>query len=237
MALRWERLETLTTPRHFTDHSVWTIPMADKGAQTRERILAAAEPMILQRGFAGTSLDDLLKVTGLTKGAFFHHFRDKGDFARALVERYARNDYTLFERLAAEADASSDDPLEQTLAFLRGFESFVENLRDPIAGCVFAAYTYESLQFDPAIHSFIAQSFRRWAALYEKKFEAVLKRYKPAKPVTARELAETIMSIIEGGFVLSRSYNDGLAVARAARQFRQYVELLFPSPAAKKRKG
>jgi len=199
----------------------------DKGAQTRERILAAAEPMILRRGFAGTSLDDLLKVSGLTKGAFFHHFRDKADFARALVERYARNDYALFERLAAEAEAANVDPLQQVLHFLAAFETFVERLPEPVAGCVFAAYTYESLQFDPAIHAFIAQSFRRWSALYEKKFEAVLALHKPAYPVNPRDLADTIMAIIEGGFILSRSFNDPMMVARLARQFRQYVELLF----------
>jgi TetR/AcrR family transcriptional repressor of nem operon len=210
--------------------------MADKGAQTRERILATAEPMILRQGFAGTSLDDLLKVTGLTKGAFFHHFRDKADFARALVERYARNDYAVFERLAAEAEAASDDPLEQTLHFLKAFERFIEGLPEPVAGCVFAAYTYESLQFDPAIHRFIAQSFRRWSALYEKKFEAVLARYRPAYPVSARELAETVMAIIEGGFILSRSFGDPLIVARLARQFRQYIELLFKSSTRKKRR-
>jgi TetR/AcrR family transcriptional repressor of nem operon len=208
----------------------------DKGAQTRERILATAEPMILRQGFAGTSLDDLLKVSGLTKGAFFHHFRDKADFARALVERYARNDYALFERLAAEAEAASDDPLEQTLHFLKSFEQFIENLREPLAGCVFAAYTYEGLQFDPAIHAFIAQSFRRWSALYERRFEAVLARYSPAIPVTARDLAETIMAIVEGGFILSRSFNDPLVVARLSRQFRQYIELQFRPNAAKRRR-
>jgi TetR/AcrR family transcriptional repressor of nem operon len=208
----------------------------DKGAQTRERILATAEPMILRQGFTGTSLDDLLKVSGLTKGAFFHHFRDKADFAHALVERYARNDYALFERLAAEAEAASDDPLEQTLHFLKSFEQFIENLREPLAGCVFAAYTYEGLQFDPAIHAFIAQSFRRWSALYERRFEAVLARYSPAIPVTARDLAETIMAIVEGGFILSRSFNDPLVVARLSRQFRQYIELQFRPNAAKRRR-
>lgn len=208
----------------------------EKGEQTRERILAAAEPIILRRGFAGTSLDELLKATKLTKGAFFHHFRDKADFARALVERYARNDYDLFAGFAAKAEAASDDPLEQTLLFLKAFEDFVESLREPIAGCVFAAYTYESLQFDHSIHAFIAQSFRRWAALYEKKFEAVLVRHKPARPVTARELAETIMATIEGGFILSRSFNDAGAVVRAARNFRQYIELLFRSATGKRRR-
>jgi len=201
--------------------------MADKGTETRERILAAAEPLVLRRGFTGTSLDDIVKATRLTKGAFFHHFKDKADLARALVERYARNDYELFERFATEAEAASKDPLEQTLHFLKLFEDFIENLPEPIAGCVFAAYTYESLQFEPSIHAFIAQSFRRWSALYEKKFEAVLASVRPARPATARELADTIMAIIEGGFILSRSFNDPIIVARLARQFRQYLELLF----------
>lgn len=205
--------------------------MASKGAETRERILAAAEPLVLHQGFAGTSIEDILKVTGLTKGAFFHHFGGKGELARALVERYARNDYDLFERFAAEADAEHDDPLQQTLHFLKLFEDFIEGLPEPIAGCVFAAYTYESLQFDPSIHSFIAQSFRRWAALYEAKFEAVIARHPPARPATARELADTIMAIIEGGFILQRSFNDPLIVARLSRQFRQYLELLFTKDA------
>jgi len=201
--------------------------MADKGAQTRERILATAEPMVLRQGFAGTSLDDLLKDIGLTKGAFFHHFRDKADFARALVERFAQKDLVLFDRLAAEAEAASDDPLEQTIEFLKLFERFIEELPEPLAGCVLAVYTYESLQFDRSIHTFVKQSFRHWSAQYEKKFEAVLARYTPTVPVNARDLAETIMSIIEGGFILSRSYNDPVIIARLARQFRQYFELLF----------
>ncbi len=205
--------------------------MADKGTETRERILAAAEPLILRRGFTGTSLDDIVKATRLTKGAFFHYFKDKADLARALVERYAHNDFELFERFAAEAEAASNDPLQQTLHFLKLFEDFIENLPEPIVGCLFAAYTHESLQFEPSIHAFIAQSFRRWSALYEKKFEAVLARYRPARPATARELAETIMAIIEGGFILSRSFNDPIIVARLSRQFRQYLELLFAKDA------
>lgn len=201
--------------------------MGTKGAETRERILATAEPLILRQGFAGTSIDDILKATGLTKGAFFHHFAGKNDLAKALVERYARNDYALFEGFATESETASADPLEQCLDFLRRFEDFIENLSEPLAGCVFAAYTYESLQFDPAIHAFIGQSLRRWSALYEKKFEAILARYRPAQTTSARELAEMIVAIVEGGFILSRSYNDPVIVARLSRQFRQYLELLF----------
>lgn len=201
--------------------------MVDKAAHTRERILAAAEPLVLRQGFAGTSLDDILGVAGLTKGAFFHHFKDKSAFARALIERYARNDFAVLDRLSAEAEAAHDDPLEQTLHFIKLWEDFVAGLAEPIIGCLFAAYTYESLQFEPSINAFIAQNLRRWSALYEKRFEAVLARYRPARPTSARELSDTIMAIVEGGFILSLNFNDPLLVTRLSRQFRQYLELLF----------
>jgi TetR/AcrR family transcriptional regulator, transcriptional repressor for nem operon len=201
--------------------------MGAKGEQTRERILAAAEPLVLTRGFVGTSLEDILQATGLTKGAFFNHFKGKAELARALVERYARNDYDLFAGFAAQADSQAADPLEATYIFLRLFETFIEQRAEPLAGCVFAAYTYESQQFDPAIPQFIERSFREWSAIYEAKFAAVLQRYAPRRPVTASALAEMIIAIIEGGFILSRSYNDAKLVARQSRQFRQYLELLF----------
>jgi TetR/AcrR family transcriptional regulator, transcriptional repressor for nem operon len=193
----------------------------------RERILAAAEPLVLGQGFAGTSLDDILKATALTKGAFFHHFKGKADFASALVERYAANHYALFDRLAADAEAHSRDPLDSTMFFLKRFEDFMGALVKPHAGCVFASYTHEHAQFDAPVRAFIAECLKRWSALYEAKFGAVLARYRPRIEVSAAELAEMVVAIIEGGLILSRSFGDSRLVARQARQFRNYLELLF----------
>ena len=201
--------------------------MIDRGAQTRERILAAAEPLVLRQGYAGTSLDDILRATKLTKGAFFHHFKDKSAFARALVERCACNDTSRFERCAAAAEAASDDPLDQALAFLEAMEEFIEQRAKPLNGCMLAACTHEIMQFEPELQAYIGQCFRRWSAVYEKKFEAVLMRYKPAAPVTARDLAEQVIAIFEGALILSRSFNDPALLVRQLRQFRQYFALLF----------
>ena len=103
----------------------------------------------------------------------------------------------------------------------------IEGRTETPAGCVFAAYTYEGQQFDPTIHAFIAKSLKRWSTLYEAKFGLVLACYRPKIAIKAEELAEMIVSIIEGGFILSRSYGDAHLVARQSRQFRNYLELLF----------
>jgi len=206
-----------------------------KGRVTRERILAAAQPMVLRQGFAGTSLDDLLKATSLTKGAFFHHFGGKAEFARALAEHYRGNHLALFEKFAAEADTASEDPLDATLAFLKSFEAFVEARTTPLAGCIYAAYAYQSRQFDSEVQTLVANGLKSWEALYEARFDAILARYKPKAPATAAELAEMIVAIVEGGLILSRSYGDAHLVARQSRQFRNYLGLLFadrePRPA------
>ena len=83
--------------------------MLTKGEQTRERILDAAQCLILERGYAGVSVDQLLSGLGLTKGAFFHHFKNKKDLARSLIQRYSDEGVSLFEENMARAKKLSDD--------------------------------------------------------------------------------------------------------------------------------
>jgi len=201
--------------------------MVGKSENTRERILEAAKAAIMTNGFAGNSIDDIIRSTGLTKGGFFHHFKGKGELARELAEWHARDDLAMFEDWAEKAEAESDDPLEQTSIFLRLFEDYISNSDDPSPGCMYAVYTYESMQFDASVRDFIADILRQWTSIYVRKFQEVLDRHSPAIPVTARQLAEMIVSIIEGGLVLQRAHGDVRVTARQSEQFRNYLELLF----------
>lgn len=219
--------------------------MARRGEDTRERILEAARLLVMENGFAGTSIDDILKATGLTKGAFFHHFKGKAELARELVEWHARQDLVMFEALVAEAEARSDDPLDQAVALLELFEDQISRSRDHSPGCMYAVYTYEAMQFEPSVHDFIADTLRQWTSMYVRKFQEVIDRYPPVMPVTARQLAETYVSIVEGGLVLQRAYGDMRMTARQSQQFRNYLTLLFgearsaarPASSARRRKA
>ncbi|MDJ0900287.1 MAG: TetR/AcrR family transcriptional regulator [Xenococcus sp. MO_188.B8] len=198
-----------------------------KTNSTRERILANAEALTLKQGFAGTSIDKILTATGITKGAFFYHFKSKAELARALVERYWARDYQLFEQLSERADELSNDPLQSMLIFLKLFEEFIEKWEEPPEGCIFASYVYESQQFDEAIGTFIADGFKEWKKLYEDRIEQIMKKYPPQIKIDAGELAEMIMCIIEGGFILSKSLQDAKLIARSVKQFRRYLQLIF----------
>jgi TetR/AcrR family transcriptional repressor of nem operon len=201
--------------------------MAEKGESTRARIVAEAEKLILAQGYAGTTVDDVLAATGLTKGAFFHHFKSKADLARAVVERYAESDFALFERWSAEADASSEDPYTRVVHFLEAFERFLDGLGTPFPGCVFASYTYEARQFGDDVHAYIRTRLKGWMGLYEAKLAALIAARKPREKVTARALAEMIVTLIEGGFVMANAMGDAKWLQRQSEQYRKYLRLLF----------
>lgn len=201
--------------------------MTIRGEATKERILAAAEQLVFERGYAGTSLDEIIEKVGLTKGAFFYHFKSKEDLARAVIERFSKQEVVLFVQWAERATALADDPLQDILLFFKFFEEFVEGIENPLPGCLLASYAYQSGEFSDAINAQVQKELTDWGALYERKFEKLMEWRKPRMAATASELAEAAMCMIEGALLLGRVYKDSKLIVRQSAQFRNYLQLLF----------
>src|SRR5688500_10753086 len=112
--------------------------MPKDGTVNRERILDAAQHLVIENGFAATSLDQVIKVAGTSKGAFFHHFDSKLDLARSLTERYVAADLGQL-RAALGATVSVADPVERVVAFIRYFEDAAEDLMSAQSNCLYVA--------------------------------------------------------------------------------------------------
>lgn len=201
--------------------------MTDENELTRERIMRTAQGLILDKGYAGTSLADIVGALGVTKGAFFHHFASKDDLARALIRRFTERDHSAFDDYARRAEALSDDPVQQALLLVGLLEEALAQRERPVRGCLFAAYVYQQGQFEPEVREFLRATFDGWVRLFETRFDAALRARPPKVPVTARELGEMIVALFEGAIILGRVFEDPKAMARQVRQFRQYLKLLF----------
>lgn len=202
--------------------------MPDRADRTRERILEVAEVLVFAKGFSGTSLSDIVKAANLTKGALFHHFSGKGDLGRALIERYARNDFAILDGFAARAEALADDPLQQILLNIKLFEEWLDGLETPLAGCMYSSFTHQREQFDPETQAFIAEKLDQWSDIYEAVFERVFAMRQPKiDGVTPRDLANLLLSVIQGGLVVGRALDDRHFVVRQLAQLRNYLSLLF----------
>lgn len=80
---------------------------------TREALLAAAREHFVRRGFAATSTPEIVAAAGLTRGALYHHFKDKRELFQALLEQEA-------QAVAREIEAAADGSHSPREALMAG---------------------------------------------------------------------------------------------------------------------
>jgi AcrR family transcriptional regulator len=201
--------------------------MGAKGERTREHVLATAERLILARGYSGTSIDEIINESGLTKGGFFYHFEGKADLAKHMMLRYLDKDMQFFLDLSARAKELVDDPLQQFLLFLKLLAESMVELPDTHPGCLVASFTYEAHQFDDEIKTLNADGVLAWRQLFLQHIQAIAEKYPPKTEQPLEDLADMLSSIIEGGIVMSKVLDDSEALPAQLLQYRNYIRLVF----------
>jgi len=201
--------------------------MPRDGAATRTNIMNAAEALVLNRGFAATSVDSVIAAAGITKGTFFYHFKAKTDLAVALLQRYADADAGHLDADLARAEELSRDPLQQIVILVGLFKEELSGLSEPYPGCLYASYCYESGLFEENTLGLISGAMANWRARLRPKFEAAMAAHPPRFAVTADGLADMLLGLFEGAFILSRTLKDPELVAQQLGHYRNYIEMLF----------
>jgi TetR/AcrR family transcriptional repressor of nem operon len=193
----------------------------------RERLLDGAQQLVLERGFAATTVDAVLAATGTSKGAFFHHFASKNDLGRALVERYAAADIQHLEQFMAAAEATSADPAEQLVAFVALFEGAADDLAREQPGCLYVSFVYEKQLAGSGTNSMIVDAVIAWRTRLAQKIDAAIALRPPSIRVDVTSLADLVFTTFEGGFILARTLDDPSLLRGQLTHLRHYLELLF----------
>lgn len=198
-----------------------------KGEQTRERILDIAEDAVLHKGFAATSIEEIIAAAGITKSGFFYHFRDKNDLAKTLLQRYLDNEWSVFDRVFKQADALSEDPLHSFLIFLKLFAELMSDLPNGHPGCLVAAYVYQDHMFSREVREMTTQGHLIWRRRFRERLERIAERYPPRIEVDLDDMADMASAVADGGIILSKSMQDPSLLPRQILQYRAYVRLVF----------
>jgi len=200
--------------------------MGRDGKPTRDKILSESKALVFEHGFSGTSIDQILEKAGITKGAFFYHFKTKSALAKALVEEYAKDDMSHLEQALKETEHLKNEPLKRLLAFIQKFIEMMESLEDPPT-CLYASYTHESSQFDKEVLEVISNTLLKWEHTFIDMLNEVLSERKARVKVDIQSLANQFAVISEGAFIISKALNDPSLTANQLRHFKQYIALLF----------
>jgi TetR/AcrR family transcriptional repressor of nem operon len=198
-----------------------------KGGDTRERILDAAEASVLEKGFAATSIEELIAAVGITKSGFFYHFKDKGELAKALLVRYIERENVMFDEIFARADELNEDPLHGFLVGLKMLSELMADLPGGHPGCLVASICYQDRLFDKEVRDLNATAVLGWRKRFRARLDLIASRYEPRLRADLDDVADMLSAIVDGGIILSRVVKDKDVLPRQVMLYRDYVRTIF----------
>jgi TetR/AcrR family transcriptional repressor of nem operon len=189
----------------------------------RTKLLDAALKLVRAQGYAATTVDDLCRDAGVTKGAFFHHFKSKDALAVAAADYWSETTAALFAGAPYHDHA---DPLERVLAYI-DFRTELIDGAVPEFTCLVGTMVQETYATVSDIRAACRSSIFDHAATIEIDIEAARRKYKINGDWTAKSLALHTQAVLQGAFILAKAQGGPEIAREMAAHLKRYVQLLF----------
>lgn len=174
-----------------------------------------------EKGYGSTSVADILKSADINSGSLYHYFPGKQDVLLAVLETYKGG---LWEMLLNPAWEGVTDPIERIFRLLERYRrSIVET--DCTYGCPIGSLALEIHEPDAVVRDLLVNNFTGWVDAIECCLDEAATRL-PAD-IDRRELAQFVLTSMEGGVMLARTYRDVGQFDSAVRQLRAYFDRLL----------
>jgi TetR/AcrR family transcriptional repressor of nem operon len=198
---------------------------------TRWRILEAAMHLFWEKGYGSTSVADILARAGVNSGSLYHFFPGKQDLLVAVLDTYVGG---IRQMLLEPAWRGVDDPIEKIWKLLDGYRAALVET-ECTYGCPIGSLALELHEPDPAVRERLAKNFSNWTDAIEECLVAAGARVPPE--VDRRSLAEFVLTTMEGGVMLARSYRDIGYFDRAIAELKTHFNRLLRTAKAPARRG
>ncbi len=190
-----------------------------KGEQTHQRIVERAAQVFNKQGYAGSSLDDLMGATGLKKGGIYNHFRSKDDLALEAFD-YAVD--AVWQRVETEVKGKHN-AVDRLQGFLVGYRQVIED--PPITGgCPILNTAVESDDTHPALRERARAALTRWRAWITRWVERGIAAGEIRPETDGERLATMLISMVEGGVMMSKLYDDPAYIRQVVDYLSAYLE-------------
>jgi TetR/AcrR family transcriptional regulator, transcriptional repressor for nem operon len=211
----------LTEPKTETATPV-THARARGGRSTREAILAAATRLMHVRGYQNTSLDDVLRESGVGKGNFYYHFRSKEDLGYAILDQLVAG---FLERTLEPCFSAPDVPrLSQIRCFLdRVLEA--QRQRNCVGGCAMGNLASELSDVHEGFRARLASVFTAWKGRLTVALVEAQARGEVVATCRPDSVAHFLVAGMEGAILLSKVSKDIGVMEQCVGELKHYLTL------------
>jgi TetR/AcrR family transcriptional repressor of nem operon len=189
----------------------------------RAALLDATLTLVRRQGWAATSIDQLCRSVGVTKGAFFHHFASKDELGVAAAQRWSEVTGPLF----AQADYHRHaDPLDRIFGYLDFRAALAQGPLEAFT-CFAGTTVQETFATSENIRAACGEAIDAHAQRLVADFRAAIELHPTRVPMTAESLALHAQTVLQGGFVLSKAHGDRAPLLDSLAHLKRYIALLF----------
>jgi AcrR family transcriptional regulator len=190
-----------------------------RSGATTAAVVAAARDLFAERGWAATSMDEVARAAGVTKGGLYHHFKDKTELLAAVYEDQ--------ERRSVEHLLATNPPLDDPLAALRaGSRTFLEQCLDPTFRAIAIIEAPAGLGWERWREIDVQHGFGLLRMAVEGAMEAGQLRRLPVDQVSHQLLA----ALMEAALLVGRAEDPAAELEPAAATFDALLDGLAPRP-------
>lgn len=176
--------------------------MREKGIQTKERVLAGAEEIFHRRGFSGTSINDLIRETGVKKGNLYHYFSSKEEMGIEVLNKTRENFFQFLEQ-----SLRGDSPSAQLANHFRAIDRYHES-RNLAGGCIFGNTALEMSDRSERYRSIIQEVFEEWRRRLREVLERAVRAGEVRMGIDPEAMGRHIVATVEGAIMLARASKD-----------------------------
>lgn len=194
---------------------------------TKQRLIDAGLPLLLKQGYSDLGIQALLTATKTPKGSFYHHFKDKEDFALQVIDAY-------IARVEIDLNASLLDTTRPPLARVRRFfERTLKMYREEgYMGCLLGGLGQELAGISEVFRRKIEGCFSGIAGRMAACLEEARQRGEIPADCNVRQLADLLVDCWEGAALRSRLRRDPASL-KAMLDF--YLSSVTVTPPVRKR--
>lgn len=194
--------------------------MSAKGDLTRQRIIEKSMQLFSVKGYFNTSISDIEKATGLTKGGIYGHFRNKQEIWYAVYEECAR----VWRRVVFDGVKEISDPLARINKVLENSLKNYLGGRVFEGGCFFLNSLLDVAGQSPTMSQHILQGFRNFAKLLGRWLEEARQQRLLREDLNIAEVADFLVISLNGAAPLFAASRDPAVWQHALGQLQSYLQ-------------
>ncbi|MGV2828308.1 TetR/AcrR family transcriptional regulator [Myxosarcina sp. GI1(2024)] len=192
-----------------------------KAEATKAKIIRQAAKLFNQKGYAGSSIADIMQATGLKKGGIYNHFSSKDRLAIEAFD-YA---YALMSQKIWQAVRTKTNAIERLQAMVSSYLDYIDD--PPIAGgCPILNTAIETDDTDSPLRDRALQAMNSWRSLIVRIVEKGIKKGEVRLQIEPDVVATVIISTIEGAIMMSKLERDGVHMVRVVDRLHDYLDSL-----------